>query len=229
MVLALAATAGACASDEKAPTELAEPPDGLNEAPDGTGPATTATSGAPSTATESSPPTTTEPPDTSDVPVGRYEVILRGQASEDPFERPATVTVTPTVTTTGSTNGVNAIEVCLRSGSPTATPDAGAVWLGSNSACFPTSQADVDLAVVTPSGAAVTVAPDSDLAATRINVFSAADSPGACVYAVSAGEVVYRFGPDSVAATLEITGTGDACGPTGGSATYTATLTGTRM
>lgn len=196
-----------------------------------------ATAPPPTTTAATTAPTTTAPtpttsgattPSGGSIQPGTYEVTLRGQVSGNPFQRAATITVGPTVASSGTTSEVNPVEICLRSGFPAGTPETGAIWFGTNSACFPTRGADLDLAIVSAAGPTVEVAPDSAVAATLANGFNAAGGVVACIYAPDGGTVTYRFGPDRVEGTVALTGFGGACGAVGTSATYSATFAGER-
>lgn len=154
-----------------------------------------------------------------------YSVTISGTASGNPFTRTGTLIVATTVTR-ATTNGVNPVEVCLNSGTPAASPDAGAIRFNSNSACI-SSRATLDLTFVSVSGGTVTVTPDSRIAATGGNVFTTRRSITACPYFPSAGSARYTFFTNNtVSGTIRITGYGGAfCG----SSTYAATVTGRRI
>ncbi len=154
-----------------------------------------------------------------------YSVTITGTASGNPFTRTGTLVVANTVTRV-TTNGVNPLEVCLASGSPASSPDAGAIWLNTNSACI-SSRATLDTAFVSTSGGTVTVQPDSRIAATGSNVFTTRRSITACPYFPSAGAASYTFfANNTVSGTIRITGYGGAfCG----TSTYVASITGRRI
>lgn len=176
------------------------------------------------------PPLVTDPPSSGGITYGTYTVTLSGQVSGNAFERTATLTVMPTISTTGTTNGVNDAEFCLQSGFPAATPETGAIWLGTNSGCFPTTGADLDMAYVSVEGSSANVAPDSEIAATYSNSFTASSDPiFACIYAINGGQMSAEFNGDFVDGTVEISGFFAGCGGVGGpTATYSASLAGQR-
>jgi hypothetical protein len=182
------------------------------------------------TAPETVAPPGSAPPDDQGgaLRAGTWQVTISGTVSGRNFQRTGTVVVGSTVATSGTTTEVNPIEVCLKSGFPAGTPEIGAIWLGTTSACFPTRGADLDLATVDVSGNDVTVAPDSQVAATLNNGFNALGGVTACIYAPDGGQATYHFNPDgSLDGTIDITGFGGACGQVGGtSASYRATITG---
>jgi hypothetical protein len=171
--------------------------------------------------TEDSSDNTTQNDDT---PTGSYDVTISGTVSGHQFERSATLRILPVITTAGTTNGVNDVDVCLISGSPAAHPAVGAIWFGSNSACDPgAGSADVDLGYVTVDGTTITVTPDEKVAATLGNNFTSTAGIAACLYAPVSGSLSIRTGGGSVSGTLDLSGRGGAlCG----NSTYQATVAG---
>lgn len=65
-------------------------------------------------------------------------------------------------------NGENQLELCLRSGFPAGNPEVGAIWLGSNTACF-NSRAQLDMVFADVQGDRYSLRPDSTIAATGLN------------------------------------------------------------
>ncbi|GGS27686.1 hypothetical protein [Actinokineospora fastidiosa] len=226
VLTALIAALTACARPEPgAPVARATPaPTTTTTAPTSAAPTTTAPP-PPSTtarATVSAPPTTTSAAVQPDIQLGEYAVTLTGTLDGQPVERPAQLSVTGTITETGTPNGVNALDVCLAAGFPLATPEAGAVWFGSNTGCFPNvGLADTDLARTSAAGATVTV--DADPAVTGLNAFI---GPLECLHPVSEGRMEVRFGAGGA-----VTGSVTARGPclAAPPAEFTATFTGTRL
>lgn len=181
------------------------------------------------TSAEDDPDSSTE--DTSDdtsqdddAPTGSYDVTISGTVSGHQFQRSATLKVVPVITTVGTTNGVNDVDVCLVSGSPAAQPAVGAIWFGSNSACDPgAGSADIDLGYVTVDGTTITVKPDEKVAATLGNNFTSSAGIAACLYAPVSGSLSIRTDGGSVSGSLDVSGYGGAmCG----NSAYQATVTG---
>ena len=170
---------------------------------------------------------------TAQTPAGRastalgaitYSVTLSGTVSGRNFQRSGTVVLRDTVTRVTS-NGVNPVEVCLKSGFPAGTPDVGAIWYGSNSACV-RSAASLDIAYVTVNGNTVSVVPDSRIAATFANNFTATGNITSCIYHPTEGGATYTFRANgTVSGRISMRGFG---GYPCGNSTYTATLSGRR-
>ncbi|MFC7615269.1 hypothetical protein ACFQV2_18910 [Actinokineospora soli] len=106
--------------------------------------------------------TTTEPPTTTTtttdtepavIEPGEYAITLTGTVSGQDFTRDAQLSVTGTIAEVGTTNGVNALDLCLVAGFPAATPEIGAVWFGSNTGCFPTRAPPTSTSPAPPSPA----------------------------------------------------------------------------
>lgn len=148
---------------------------------------------------------------------GSWDVTMTGSVSGRSFARSGVLRIVPTIATAGVTNGVNAVDVCLRSGFPAGIPEVGAIWLNSNSGCEAASSgADLDLGVVTVDGAVVTFAPDPQISATLANAFTSSDSVGfACPYAPVEGRMTVVVEGGQVSGTVAIGGYGGAsCGST---------------
>jgi hypothetical protein len=156
-----------------------------------------------------------------------FRVTISGTASGNPFTQTGTLTLHRTVTTAGSTNGVNPLDVCLRAGFPAGLPAPGAIWLGSNSACFPIGRADLDMGAVNVSDSRVDFEPDGRLQATLINLWTARGSVVSCPYAPVAGSAIYRFDTGNrLSGSVRLSGYGGAaCGWS----TYSATVAGVRI
>ncbi|MGW5049637.1 hypothetical protein [Actinokineospora sp. NPDC004072] len=186
---------------------------------------TTTTTAAPArrttaTSAVTAPTTTTAVPAAPVIELGEYAVVLTGTAGGRGFERPAQLSVTGTITATGTTNGVNEIDVCLISGFPAAGIELGATWFGTNTGCLPSvGVPDLDLAHTTVSGATVTVRPDT--AIPGLNAFAST-----CLHQVADGAMEVTFGFNGrVTGTITARG---SCG-NGDPLDYTATFTGTRL
>lgn len=178
---------------------------------------TTTTEPTTSTTTETTESTTEEAPadEDTDLLSGSYDVTLTGYASGQSFQRSATLSFEPTIATTGSTNGVNPLDMCLISGFPGAQPEPGAAWLSSNSGCNPgASAADMDMGDITVDGSTVTFVPDERIAATMANNFTVSSGLAACIYAPVSGHMTVTVADDgTVTGTIAITGYGGAfCG-----------------
>lgn len=161
---------------------------------------------------------------------GDYTVTLSGTVAGQQFERTAELQVLPTVTDYGVTNDVNLIEVCLKSGFPAGSPELGALWFGTNTACFPERGAQLDMAYVSVSGNTVTVEPDSQIAATGLNSFvDSGDFISACLYYPVSGTMIVTVSTDgSVSGSLDLVGYSGPCRATGTQSTYRAEFTGSR-
>ncbi|WP_067451036.1 Hsp70 family protein [Actinomadura macra] len=181
----------------------------------------TDTSGAPDPST--SPEESPTPEGGSGIEEGTYSVSLSGTVSGQAFERTAQLQVMSTVARVGTTDDVNPIEVCLRSGFPAGTPEVGAIWFGTTTACFPERGAQIDMATVEVSGDTVTVRPVERIAAGGLNQFTASgNSIYACLYQPVAGSMTVTFSGDSASGELDINGYGGPCQAIGTNATYTA-------
>ncbi|WP_290059251.1 hypothetical protein [Amycolatopsis solani] len=183
------------------------------------------------TAPKSSEPETTTEEETmtaaeeaSEPPAGSYEVTLSGSVEGRSFRRSATLRVVETISSTGTTNDINPVDVCLASGNPAAQPQLGAIRFGSNSGCLPgTAAADLDLAEVDADGGEITVEPVENVAATGGNLFTASTSVAACPYYPVSGRLRVTIDGGDVSGSVEVTGYGGAfCGKTA----YDATISG---
>ncbi|MER7207024.1 hypothetical protein [Streptosporangium sp. NPDC000239] len=153
-----------------------------------------------------------------------YSVVISGTVSGRSFRRSATLVLRSTVTRV-TTNGTNPVDVCLKSGFPAGAPQVGAIWYGSNSACFGGTAA-LDMAYVRTSGNTATVSPDSRISASGSNNFTATGTLTSCVYFPTEGGASYTFRNDgTVSGRISIRGFG---GYPCGYSTYTANLSGRR-
>jgi hypothetical protein len=150
----------------------------------------------------------------ADGPSGSYDVTITGVAGGRSFSRRGTVRILGTISEVGTTNGVNAVDVCLISGSPAARPEVGAIWFGSNSGCSPgASAAHLDLAYVEVSGSTVTVQPDQRIAATLGNHYTVSSGLAACPFAPVSGSMRVTASGGRLTGRVDITGYGGAfCG-----------------
>jgi hypothetical protein len=157
-------------------------------------------------------------------PAGRWQVTIRGTVSGWSFTRSATVTSYRTITQIGTTNGINPVDLCLKSGFPAGLPSRGAIWFGSNSGCFPYRRSYLDMAYVSASGTRAVVQPDSRLLATYVNTWTSSNSLAACPFSPASGTVVYQLGAGgTITGTISLRGYGGAfCGWSN----YQATLSG---
>lgn len=155
-----------------------------------------------------------------------YEVTIEGTASGNAFSRTATLTVLPTVTDV-TENGVNPYEACLRSGFPAGTPEVGAIWYGTNTACFPDKGQTLDLAVAAEDSDGFHTEPDPNVQALMVNQWTASDDyVFAFPYGPVSGGTTYQFFEDgTVRGAVELVGHGGM----GGTSTYSAVLSGVRV
>jgi hypothetical protein len=161
-------------------------------------------------------------------PIGVYTVHLTGTVSGHDFARDGRIEVRTTVTAAGTTNGVNPYDVCLKSGFPGAAPEVGAIWFGTNSACF-AATAQIDLASTEVSGSTYVARPDPSVEGVGVNGWTAQDGSVACIYVPNGGSATYEFHDDgTVTGHLDLTGFVAVCGSIGTQSTFTAELTGSR-
>jgi hypothetical protein len=154
--------------------------------------------------------------------VASWRVTISGTTSGKPFTVGGTVTLHRTVTRAGTINGVNRGDVCLKAGLPAGRPPRGAIWYGSNSACFPAVRENLDLAYVAVSGNQLTVNPDRRFQDPATNVWT-----DRCSYSATGGAATYRVHTNgTLSGSVRLQGQGGAaCG----TSTYNATLTGVRL
>lgn len=178
-------------------------------------PTTTETS-TPETTTTEEGTTTSETEEARRSTTGSYDVTLSGSVSGHSFRRSATLRVVDTISSSGTTNDVNPVDVCLISGSPAGQPQPGAIRFGSNTGCLPgSSSADLDLASVDTDGDTITVEPVENMAATGGNVFTSSSSVAACPFFPKSGRLRVTVGDGDVSGSIEVTGYGGAfCGNT---------------
>ncbi|NUR59892.1 MAG: hypothetical protein HOV87_14660 [Catenulispora sp.] len=159
--------------------------------------------------------------------LGSYTVTITGTVGLSSFQRTGTLTLRPTITTVGTENGVNPLDVCLVSGNPAAFPDVGAIWNGSNSACHPAATAaGLDMGTVTVQGTTVLFQPDANIAATQNNIFNEYGGITACVYYVRTGGMIVRTNADgTLDGAIDVVGYGGLCD----SREYKAQITGRRQ
>ncbi|MGW5724084.1 hypothetical protein ACWEVP_48520 [Amycolatopsis sp. NPDC003865] len=206
-----------------APVSTTDPPTTTTEP-------TTDTPTTGETTSETTEPTTEEETTTSETEEARgttsgsYDVTISGSVSGHSFRRPATLRVVDTISSSGTTNDVNPVDVCLVSGNPAAQPQPGAIRFGSNSGCLPGSgAADLDLASVDADGTTITVEPVENIAATGGNVFTASSSIAACPYYPVSGRLRVTIDDGDVSGSIEVTGYGGAFCP---STSFDATISG---
>ncbi|MFJ7219858.1 hypothetical protein [Amycolatopsis sp. NPDC098790] len=160
--------------------------------------------------------TTSETEEARRTSSGSYDVTISGSVSGHSFRRSATLRVVETISSSGTTNDVNPVDVCLVSGNPAAQPQPGALRFGSNSGCLPGSgAADLDLASVEADGDTITVEPVENMAATGGNVFTSSSSVAACPFFPKSGRLRVTIDGGDVSGSIEVTGYGGAfCGNT---------------
>ncbi|WP_372670877.1 hypothetical protein [Amycolatopsis kentuckyensis] len=202
------------------PTTTTEP---TTDTPTTTETTETSETSTPETTTEEE-TTTSETEEARSTASGSYDVTISGSVSGHSFRRSATLRVVGTISSSGSTNDVNPVDVCLVSGNPAAQPQPGAIRFGSNSGCLPGSgAADLDLASVEADGGSITVEPVENIAATGGNVFTASSSIAACPYYPVSGRLRVTIDDGDVSGSIEVTGYGGAFCP---STTYDAKISG---
>jgi hypothetical protein len=92
-----------------------------------------------------------------------YDVSLQGTVNTSTsFQGTGRLVITSTITTSGTTNGVNPVDVALGLGNPAASPSPGAILYYTN-AYLAGSNSALDLAYVSVSGNCLTVQPDPQL------------------------------------------------------------------
>lgn len=165
------------------------------------------------------------PADAAVQSVASWRVTVQGTVSGRPFTQTGTVVMARPVARVGTNNGVNPIEVCLKVGFPAGVPSTGAIWYGTNSACFPFRSANIDMAYVSVSGSTVTARADGRLQATYLNGWTATSSIAANYYSPTGGSATYTLRSNgSLTGSVNLTGRAGA----NGVSTYRATITGVR-
>jgi hypothetical protein len=154
-----------------------------------------------------------------------WQVVVSGTASGHPFRRSALVALAPTQTRV-TTNGVNPVDVCLISGTPSVQPQPGAIHFSSNSACYG-YRSRMDMGSVRVSGGTVAFAPDSRLSATFVNNHTASYGITACIYYPVSGQESFTFYSNGVVrGSVAYSGfAGFGCGWS----TYIASVAGSRI
>lgn len=159
--------------------------------------------------------------------VATYQITIAGTASGNPFRLGGLFVVAPRVTSV-TTNGLNPFETCVRVGYPAATPQTGAIWYGSNTACFSSRGQNIDLvyANANANGSAYATQPDGRLQATYSNNWTARGGITACLYSPASGSTSYNITGSNVSGTIQLQGYGGAfCG----NSTYIAQFNGVRI
>lgn len=206
-----------------ASSSTTESPSTTETPPTTTAETTTTTTSSEETTTEEE-TTTSETEEASRSTTGSYDVTLSGSVSGHSFRRSATLRIVETISSSGTTNDVNPVDVCLVSGNPAAQPQPGAIRLGSNSGCLPgTGAADLDLASVDTDGDTIDVEPVESMAATGGNLFTTSSSIAACPFFPISGRLSVTVDGGDVSGSVEITGYG---GATCGNTVYDAKISG---
>lgn len=158
----------------------------------------------------------------------RYAVTISGTVSTNNFRRSGEIVLRPVVDGVATQNGVNPFELCLRSGFPAGAPETGALWFGSNTACFPT-RSDIDMVSVELNGNTYAAVPDAGLGATGVNGWTAESGLTACLYFPIEGRTVLTFDAEGgVEGRIDMVGFFGGCGAVGTRSTYKATVSGRR-
>lgn len=129
-----------------------------------------------------------------------YNVIINGTVNTNniPFQSFGSLAISPTITTVGTGNGINPVDVALVSGNPPGGPVAGGIWYFTNSAMytFVGGSGDIvnstlDYAYVSVNGGCYTIQPDANflmgLSRTNPSVFTVSSSLVAQLYYVIQG------------------------------------------
>lgn len=140
-----------------------------------------------------------------------YDVQIQGTVNGLPFARTGRLALGPTVTQ-ATTNGINPVDLCLRSGSPFISPEAGAIWFATNGICVNANGARQDMAFVAVDRQASTISirPDPDISATGINAFNGSSGYTAAIWQIFDGAMVLRFDGTgaNISGTIDFLGTG---------------------
>jgi hypothetical protein len=169
----------------------------------GAGSTTPGTPGSAPTQVTTAPPT--YPPGTL---LSEYAITLTGTVGSRTFQRSGILAFRQPFDPSGTQNGANPFDVCLKSGDPATNPSVGAIQLSSNNACFG-GRGGLDLAYVTITSATqLVVEPDSRLAATCNNFYNYSSGLTAAVYAPYDGSMVINLlaNGDEVAGTIDTNG-----------------------
>jgi len=145
-----------------------------------------------------------------------WTVTLQGTVQGRPFTRPGTLVLADPVSSQGTSNGQNPLEVLIVSGSPAISPSVGAIQYFTNtfftyltSGTAP-SAAQLDVAYVSTTDTKVVVQPDSriSLGTAFFNIFNAASGITANIYQVTSGQLDFQFTDDfkSVDGNINIVG-----------------------
>lgn len=154
-----------------------------------------------------------------------WRVTISGTASGWSFQKTGLFYLAARVTRV-TNNDVNPLEACLKVGYPAASPRRGSIWYGSNSACFPSGPARLDVAYVGISGSTVVVRPDSRYQATYVNNWTVRRSILANIYSPISGSGRFTItSSGGLRGTIDLVGYGADPGPS----RYQATLTGVRI
>jgi hypothetical protein len=154
-----------------------------------------------------------------------YDITIDGTSQGINFTRSGQLLLASTITSVGTENGVNPIDVFLISGNPAAFPESGAIWLGTNNA-FIGSSTQLDLAFVSESTNEITIQPDPNISAVGANVFNAYSGLTADIYQIFDGSVDLQFenNGEEVTGEIDILGTGAIFAS---NTPYLATISGT--
>lgn len=77
------------------------------------------------------------------VPASYWEITIQGQSQDATFQRKGYLVATNTLTTAGTSNGVNVIDMAIYSGSPLLSPESGAIAFMSNNGFIGDSLVDL--------------------------------------------------------------------------------------
>ncbi len=152
-----------------------------------------------------------------------YSVTLHGKASGWSFSRTGKLALADyPITTVATTNGINAADILLVSGSPAANPQRGAIKYATNSSLV-SGMANLDLAFVTydQTKRTLKIRPDGRLTYAYPSYWTSTSGLTANLHTINGGSIELTFSQDflNIKGSINITSTLRG--------TYRATLSGT--
>lgn len=139
-----------------------------------------------------------------------FSITLDGTVSSRAFRRSGVLSIRPTVTTQGTTNGVNPIEVIIESGNPVSSPQVGAFQFATNDTFLGGRGGQLDTAFVDLDARAgvIQIQPDFGLAIVSLNGFNSSSGLFAEFKAINEGSITLRFteGGSRVSGTINVLG-----------------------
>ena len=142
---------------------------------------------------------------------GVWDITISGDVNGISFVRTGVLVLDGTITPV-TTNGVNPVDLCIKSGSPFIAPETGAIWMYTTGYCVNPNGALQDMAFVSVDAAAgiVRIRPDPAISATGINGFNQNSGLLANVYQIFEGNETVQFVGNgaTVQGSLDLLGTG---------------------